>query len=381
MSDSITREEQYLNAIANGESIDLKPITREEQFLAKAAGQNVRVPTPITRKEKFLSKISGTGGGKLEQEKKVEITKNGTTEIFPDEGYTLSKVTANVNVSASGGVSKLAQLAEGTLTEITAEDLKGITEIRRGAFYFYNGAKFLESVTIGDNITKIEENAFRDNRQLATVTIGKGIKYIGYNVFASTNITRVNIDSIDTWCNISFSNGTATPVCRKGINIFIKNATGEYEPIPKEIVIPNTVTGIKAHTFYRWESVESFIIPESVTGIGSSVFQDCISLTTLTIPNSVTSIGASAFEGCSNLTSLTIPSSVTKLVSIGILHIGSETNKATITFLQTTPPSISTSLFKVEYLEKIIVPKGCGEAYKTATNWANFADLIEEAAE
>ena len=63
MSEAITREEQYLNAISNGEGTDLKPITREEMFLAKIAGQNVQVPTPITRKERFLNKIKSGGGG------------------------------------------------------------------------------------------------------------------------------------------------------------------------------------------------------------------------------------------------------------------------------------------------------------------------------
>ena len=62
MSEPITREERYLNAIANGETPKLTPITREEMFMAKAAGQVVQVPTPITRKEMFLNKISGGGG-------------------------------------------------------------------------------------------------------------------------------------------------------------------------------------------------------------------------------------------------------------------------------------------------------------------------------
>ena len=37
------------------------------------------------------------------QEKTVEITENGTTEVVPDAGYALSKVTVNTNVESSGG--------------------------------------------------------------------------------------------------------------------------------------------------------------------------------------------------------------------------------------------------------------------------------------
>lgn len=39
------------------------------------------------------------GAGKEEQEKTVSITTNGTVEIVPDTNKTLSKVTANVDVS------------------------------------------------------------------------------------------------------------------------------------------------------------------------------------------------------------------------------------------------------------------------------------------
>lgn len=44
-------------------------------------------------------KGSVDGEGKPEQEKTVDIIDNGTTEVTPDDGKTLSKVTINVNVS------------------------------------------------------------------------------------------------------------------------------------------------------------------------------------------------------------------------------------------------------------------------------------------
>lgn len=39
------------------------------------------------------------------QEKTVEITENGTTEVVPDAGYALSKVTVNVNVQGGSASS------------------------------------------------------------------------------------------------------------------------------------------------------------------------------------------------------------------------------------------------------------------------------------
>ncbi len=116
------------------------------------------------------------------------------------------------------------------------------------------------------------------------------------------------------------------------------------------------------------------------TSIGSRAFCYCSSLKSINIPEGVTSIAQDAFRYCSNLTSIVIPESVTAIYSYA-LQIGLSSRKAAITFLSTTPPTIQSNTFNASYLNKIIVPKGCGEAYKTATNWSNFADYIEEAAE
>jgi hypothetical protein len=186
MSDSITREEQYLSAIANGESIDLKPITREEQFLAKAAGQNVKVPTPITRKEVFLSKISGAGGGKLEQEKTVEITKNGTTEIFPDKGYTLSRVVANVNVPTASGENKLVPFLQGDATlELTKADLQDLQGLLPYAF----ANRILKSAELPEHITALPEYCFHFTTAESIKTYGSSFKLCSLSVKSTDEIT------------------------------------------------------------------------------------------------------------------------------------------------------------------------------------------------
>ena len=94
-----------------------------------------------------------------------------------------------------------------------------------------------------------------------------------------------------------------------------------------------------------------------MTSIGDSAFWGCKGLTSATIGNGVTSIGKHAFLACSKLT--------------------------TVSVLATTPPTLGSDVFN-NYanlnpaLTQIIVPAGCGEVYKTDTNWSKYAKYIIE---
>lgn len=139
-------------------------------------------------------------------------------------------------------------------------------------------------------------------------------------------------------------------------------------------------TEIRDYAFYKCNSLTSANIPDGVTIIETAAFQNCGSLTSINIPNKVGTINSYTFQNCTSLTSITIPNNV-RSIENSALNIGSSTNKATITMLPTTPPTIQSSTFNASKLQKIIVPAGTGATYKSATNWSTFADYIEEAAE
>ena len=247
---------------------------------------------------------------------------------FTDYASKIDEISAG-----AGSDNKLAQLVSGTIEEVTAEDLAGVASIRTYAFYYSS----LTSIFIPDSVTSIGSYAFSSCSSLTSVTIGSGVTSIGSYAFSScSSLTSVTIGS--------------------------------------------GVTSIGSSAFSGCSSLTSITIPDSVTSIGNWAFYNCSSLTSISIPEGVTSIGNYVFYNCTSLTSITILSNVTVIGSYA-LQIGSTTNKATITMLPTTPPNIQSNTFNAFFLNKIIVPKGYGETYKTATNWSNFADYIEEATE
>ena len=119
------------------------------------------------------------------QEKTVEITENGTTEVVPDAGYALQKVTVNTNVESSGSATKWTGHAD-------AEGLKAIGWTDEDiAYYQANGVNWNEE---DDEYHKVTD----DNKAL-------------YGVLTADNISTykdriVYLPKIDTSGKTSMNN-------------------------------------------------------------------------------------------------------------------------------------------------------------------------------
>lgn len=100
----------------------------------------------------------------------------------------LGKVLSMV-LGGGGSNNKLAQYADNTLTEITAEDLKDVSNIN--AYAFINCNK-LTSVTIPDSVTTIGEYAFMQCTELSSIILIPTIPpTLGDMAFASVPSTAV----------------------------------------------------------------------------------------------------------------------------------------------------------------------------------------------
>ena len=140
------------------------------------------------------------------------------------------------------------------------------------------------------------------------------------------------------------------------------------------ITFDGDVTSIGENAFYKRTSLTSVTIPDGVTTIGNCAFQYCSRLKSITIPDSVTSIGSVAFDSCDSLTSVTIPNSVKTIRDYAFYNC----SKLTSVYCKaTTPPALGSYVFNVNGRgRKIYVPAESVEAYKSATNWSEYASAI-----
>lgn len=82
--------------------------TKLLELIDKSNATTGNADTDLTTAVDALVEGYGKGGSTVEmQEKTVNVTENGTTEVLPDEGFALSKVTVNTNVASVGDAPKL----------------------------------------------------------------------------------------------------------------------------------------------------------------------------------------------------------------------------------------------------------------------------------
>lgn len=128
------------------------------------------------------------------------------------------------------------------------------------------------------NLTVIEEAAFKETKNLNTVSLPDTIKTISKEAFYDSGIENIHLPK-----NLK----------QIGTMAFAKNGL-------KDIVIPNKTKRLGEYAFLDCKELTEVVLPESVTKIPSGIFEGCCSLKTINAPN-VDTVCEQAFYDCKNL--------------------------------------------------------------------------------
>lgn len=245
-----------------------------------------------------------------------------------------------------------------------------------------NAKSYITALDFGTApITKIGIGAFAKCSKISTVpTLPSTLQELGEQVFSSCTglVGEITIPSgVTVIPKQAFSSCTKiTKVTLQGNVTQIGDGAFNGCKLLAEINFPETLTSIGNNAFASAAFVE-LVIPASVTLVDFNAFSGCIALTKVTW-NATASTTPSmyAFNGNTALTTFIIGENVTSLPECLFQKLTAMTS---LTVKAVTPPTALSAFtgFTPNSALKIYVPAASVDAYKAATNWSKYADMIE----
>ena len=334
-----------LSVLVNGKEVLPKQLIRTPD---SAPWQDITVPLTAWRGEKVkidvvlaannwycehpffkrLEVAEGTGQEKLDS--KLEYDAKETVN-----GYTWSYRVKNgeaMIVAEKDGKYSCA-VSPTPIGKVAIPPTLNYIKVTRIGTEAFRNCKELTSVTIPEGVTHIDTHALAYCAGLKSVTLPSSLRGIGYAAFGKDAELK----------SVKIPNGV------KSIAADAFNGCGL-----RSFVIPESVTHIGDRAFCGCRELESVTIPAGVARIGKGVFGDCNALkliqfdsgnqaftlidgalytkdrselvmypnppATVVIPEGVTKIRGWAFAGGSGMTSVTIPESVTRIGEIAFIR-------------------------------------------------------------
>lgn len=193
----------------------------------------------------------------------------------------------------------------------------GFGQAFNDGYYLYKDDKQIGDLTITKNVSKIGDYAFRYCRNsFNKVTIEEGITSIGNYAFGGVD-----------------NNDYSTDGCRI-----------------RSIIIPNSITVIGNHAFFKCSQLDSVKLGNNVSSIGNSAFSKTL-IKSIKLPEVISAIEDGVFDGCSNLKLVDIQGNITK--------IGKNAFRGTCIEKIDIPSTLTTIgdyAFSNTYLEEIEIP-------------------------
>lgn len=211
--------------------------------------------------------------------------------------------------------------------------------------FIIQGSKITE-LYIPEGTEEISDYAFVYYSRLKSVTIPRSLLHIGKDAFEGCeNISKVEVYSIASWCNIFFENEASNPLAMAGA-LYQDGAVVTSAEV-------SSVQEIHPYAFINCTSIVSFKASDKLSAIGDNAFRNCSSLSSVELGSGVGQIGKQAFMNCKALKS--------------------------VTCLTQTPPILGNNdVFSYNHeARKFYVPAVAIEAYKDEESWSKYADAIE----
>lgn len=248
----------------------------------------------------------------------------GTKEVqaAEGEGYSFNDGVLTVTGTASNDLSTVNVTESLVNTIESAIDMSTVTKL-----------------VIGDDVTHIDANAFKDCGVTGSLELGDSLVSIGYRGFYGCSGLTGDLVIPDSVTYIGESGfGGAFQNCSGFTSLTISNNLAVIPDytfkgctgLTGNIVIPESVTKVGVTTEYWGEAfsgctgITSVTFGSNVEFIGGGAFKGCTGLAgDLVIPDKVTEIGSNAFENCTGLTgTLTLGSGLTKINSTAFSSCG-----------------------------------------------------------
>ena len=186
------------------------------------------------------------------------------------------------NVTTAQGCSSFSNLKKVTIGE-------SVTTIYQDAF---KNCDKLETVIMADNVTSIGESAFWSCDVLTTVKLSANLEKIGRHAFHDCiSLTTMNIPA-----STKYIQDQAFESCKSLTSITLAEGlesigNAAFAGVPAaEINIPSTVKYIGDYAISSCPNITSVVFPQGVEQLSKGVVAGCPSLISVTIPDSVTFI-------------------------------------------------------------------------------------------
>ena len=286
-------------------------------------------------------------------------------------GYlnTVSKIELGTNITELGKNSFGDSSVEYVIMPKHITDIKSAFNSAKGLKYFvfprgvtttsdyvFYSCKSLQKVVFSETKCSINSGAFRYCSALLEFIMASNSAFYGTYTFADcTGLKRAVLP---------------TGVTSRGGDMFVNDIA------LCDVVVRSELKQVSNRVFSGCESMKYFELPDNVYSLGGSVFSKCYSLQHFRIPKNVSTISSSVFDSCYSLKEIVIHEEISKIEAKAFSGCNSMKNYY---LHRTTPPTLAnTNALTVGEGCKIHVPKGCLEAYQTATNWSAYADYMVE---